>query len=292
MPIPTNYVRLTGTPEDVAQRLGPLAPLVGKWVGTKGWNLIALPGPGTRPSTGGPFTVLLQQYTETLTFTPIGAPVRNRGGAEDQFITGLLYEQTVNDLTTGETLHVENGTFLNLASVVNNDGTRAPSPPFAFARTASIPHGNSMLVLGNAEVGVRPSFTEEVSALPPDLGPQMPLSYLDAYGEAVKGTPFDVNDVDSTLREHAKGQDIVSTSTITLSSKNDGGILNVPFIEKFADTTRFDGKFWIENVRRDDGAVFLQLQYRQISELAFFPKAGAPGLIKWPHPNVNSLVKV
>lgn len=289
---PDSLVRLNGTTEEMGKRLGPLAGLIGKWVGMKGWNLIAMPGLGTVPTTAGPFKVLIQQYTETITFSPIGAPVRNRGGAEDQFISGLLYDITVNDLNTGETLHVENGTFLNLASVVNNDGTAAPPPPFALARTASIPHGNSALVLGDAFEEKRPSFAQKVSSLPPDLGPQMPPEYLNTYEAAAKGKAFDIRDIDSTLRDHIEGQDILKTTTIVLSSKNDGGILNVPFIEKFADTTRFDATFWIETVCREDGSRFQQLQYRQVSDLAFFPKAGAPGLIKWPHPNVNTLVKV
>lgn len=287
---PSEYVRLCGTVEELSKQLGPLACLLGKWVGMKGWNLVAMPGEGSTPA-GGPFKVLLQQYTETINFSPIGAPVRNRGGSVDQFISGLLYEITINDNNTGEVLHVENGMFLNLKSVVNNDGSKGEAPPFELARTANIPHGNTCLILGDSVCEVVPTF-DVVSALPPDLGPYMPSRYLQPYEDAARGKNFDVKDVNKTLREDICNQDIIKTTTLHMTSKNAGGILNVPFIEKFADATRFDATFWIETVRRENGTTFEQLQYSQITDLAFFPKAGAEGLIQWPHPNVNTLIKI
>src|ERR1700734_3189865 len=89
------FIRLGGTPEEVANKLGPLAGLEGTWKGNSGWNLIAVPSQTAgKPS----FTLLIQQYSETITFTPITAPVPNRGGTVQQFITGLLYQLTINDM--------------------------------------------------------------------------------------------------------------------------------------------------------------------------------------------------
>ena len=77
------FLRLSQTPKAAAKSLGVLAPLVGTWVGGKGWNVIAVPsGPKS-------FRVLARPYTETIEFEPIGAKVPNRGQGTDQFIPGL-----------------------------------------------------------------------------------------------------------------------------------------------------------------------------------------------------------
>src|SRR5258708_36444515 len=89
------FIRLGGSPEEVANKLGPLADLEGTWTGNSGWNLIAVPSQKNGLPT---FTVLIQQYSETITFTPITAPVPNRCGAKQQFITGLMYDLTINDM--------------------------------------------------------------------------------------------------------------------------------------------------------------------------------------------------
>ncbi|MGH2722537.1 MAG: hypothetical protein ACRDJO_13195, partial [Actinomycetota bacterium] len=71
--------------------LGPLADLVGTWMGGRGWELIALPAgqPGGRET----FRLLVRPYFEVMTFTPVGAPVPDRGGPNgDIFLTGLAYE--------------------------------------------------------------------------------------------------------------------------------------------------------------------------------------------------------
>lgn len=48
--------------------------------------------------------------------------------------------------------------------------------------------------------------------------------------------------------------------------------------------------FWIEDVTLGD-VNFKQLQYSQQADLDFLPKFGIPGLIMWPHVNVNTLRK-
>jgi hypothetical protein len=290
--IPESYTRLSGTASDVRENLGPLADLAGKWVGSKGWNLVALPSKGSTPSDEGDFKLLLQPYTETIVFTPIGGAVRNRGGDVDQFVTGLMYELTVSDTETNETLHVENGMWLYLDNVFNNDGTAGPKPPFSLARSATIPHGDSAMILGNAsETNGSPSFPVQ-SALPPDTGPNTPLGYTDDYSTVPQGTPFVSADVNKTLEADIAGQDIVHTTTFVMDSKNSGGITNIPFIVDRADTPRFETIFWIETVKEADGSTFLQLQYTQISDIIFHKKFGKDGLITWPHVNVNTLKKV
>ena len=38
-----SFVRLSGDAEQVSDSLGPLADLVGTWVGNHGWNMVAVP---------------------------------------------------------------------------------------------------------------------------------------------------------------------------------------------------------------------------------------------------------
>jgi hypothetical protein len=290
--VPAKFVRLGGPPQQLIDDLGPLASLVGKWVGSKGWNIIAVPAPGSQPDTEGAFQLLIRRYTETITFVPVGAPVRNRGGALDQFVGALEYELRINDLETAEVLHVENGMWLYLGDIQPDSGTGpSPIPPFTLARSASIPHGDSALILGNFSTAEGAPTLPEISTLPPDVGPQAPLGYTDPY---LSGGPpgLNVTNPDATLQADIEGQTILSTTTLVLDSANQGGIQNVPFIVNHANATRFQCFFWIETVQvPDSDQTFQQLQYTQIIDLEFHQKFGAPGLITWPHVNINTLRK-
>src|SRR5262245_52362400 len=85
------FVRLGRNAQTSVVELGPLADLVGVWIGSQGWELIAVPG--TKPDGSETFTFIARPYVETISFTPLGAPVPNRGGpAGEMFITGLMYE--------------------------------------------------------------------------------------------------------------------------------------------------------------------------------------------------------
>ena len=78
------------------------------WIGSQGWELIAVP----EGNPGGPegFTFIARPYVEVVSFTPIGAPVPNRGGpVGEMFITGLMYDMRITDLVTNEPLHLKTG---------------------------------------------------------------------------------------------------------------------------------------------------------------------------------------
>ncbi|MFT3776168.1 MAG: hypothetical protein QM820_63300 [Minicystis sp.] len=95
-----------------------------------------------------------------------------------------------------------------------------------------------------------------------------------------------------TLQAAIREQDIVKTVTLDVSTTNSGGILNIPFVTKNADTTAFRSTFWIETVRDASGQEFQQLQYSQVSDLEFLPRFDDPSkLIIWPHVNINTLLK-
>lgn len=290
--LPESFVRLSGAAQEVTDTLGPLSSLAGTWVGNKGWNIVALPAAGSKPEETGDFILLIQPYMETITFAPLGGLVRNRGGDLDQFVSGLGYDLRVSDTDTDEALHVENGMWLNLGDIKKNEsGCDGPAPPFPIVRSATIPHGDSALILGHAETQAGPPSIPDISSLPPDVG-QAPLGYTDPY--TVPHDGVNVANPNATLREAIADQNIVSTTTLVVDSKNQGGITNIPFIVQRANTTRFQCVFWIETVEdADSGQTFEQLQYTQIIDIVFHHKFGdaKKGLITWPHVNINTLKK-
>jgi hypothetical protein len=288
---PEAFIRLSGSQQQISDNLGPLADLAGTWVGSRGWNIIAVPSAGSEPNQEGDFQLLVRPYTETITFEPIGAPVRNRGGALDQFIGALAYELRISDRETSEVLHVEDGMWLYLGNIQPNSGTGAgPTPAFTIARSATIPHGDSVLILGDAAIELGAPNFPAINTIPTDIGHPKLFGYLDPYQAPVEG--LNVPNPNATLQADIQGQDIVSTTTITLDSRNQGGINNIPFIVQRANATRLQCVLWIETVQvPGSNQTFQQLQYSQIIDLEFHQKFGEPGLISWPHVNINTLRK-
>ena len=153
-----------------------LQDLVGTWVGS-GFNLISLPAfnnvQGHSPEL---FRLKLSRTIETLTFSPIGGQVPNRGAAEfqdptkpstgsviggqnDTQLSGVSYLQRVSDAQSNAALHVETGFWLN----VPPSGTQ---PAWTVARLATIPHGNSVLATGAAVTGPAPVINASLSSVP------------------------------------------------------------------------------------------------------------------------------
>lgn len=99
---------------------------------------------------------------------------------------------------------------------------------------------------------------------------------------------------DLRLRDSNRGYEIKNHVQIKMSSKNktgaQGGILNVPFVNRFVDTVEMNMNLWIETVV-ENGKEFLQLQYEQIILFEFaFGDSG--GTTSWPHIQVNTLRKL
>ena len=284
----------TLSPEDLTGVLWKT--LEGTWAGNLGWNIIALPSPGSNPESQGDFILLVAPYYETLSFVNAGAPARNRGGNEDQFVAALQYHQHIADLKNNQALHVEDGMFLNLSNIIQQDGKAAPIPEFNIARSGTIPHGDSIMLLGNPPVksSGAPDIPK-ISTLPPDVGPSAPLGYADPYLEPHKGVNVpnpNANLVDTLNQQKQDGIEVLETVTFAFDSANNGGILNIPFINKHANATRMQAIFWLEKMQdQNTGQAFDQLQYTQIIDLEFHQKFGAEGLITWPHVTVNTLTK-
>lgn len=130
-----------------------------------------------------------------------------------------------------------------------------------------------------------------MSAAPEGQPPGVPLGYADVYDPDPDG-PFNPADVNGTLNKTLEGLNVVETTTLSVSTENSGGILNIPFVTANANATCFASTYWIETVEDPTTSEqYQQLQYSQRTDIEFFPKADGPGLVVWPHVNVNTLMK-
>jgi len=279
--------------------LGPLNNLNGTWIGKPfdGWNVIAVPGPQNQNG----FTLEVIPYEEKLTFNPV-VVAGNRGtfvnGVEqDQSIAGLMYEQIVTSVcdtqfcsdrgfAPGTIIHGETGLMLNVKNF--NGG-------FDIVRLSTIPHGNSVLAMGQSFTGVPPNndFFGKASTMPTTInGGPPPLGYAETQYFKEQFPDFNQLDPNTFLQKTLGNQKMSAMTTLVFSTENqDGGILNIPFIQQNVKTTKMHSIFWIESMIGSTGeADTLQMQYTQTIELVF-PATGTTLPIVWPHVTINTLTK-
>ena len=169
-------------------QFGILSKLHGTWVnwkdGPTGLHTTPMPSPGTSSETVfGVFHFKSQEYREQLKFTQVNAPVRNRGGSNEQFNGAVKYETAVID-NENILQHFEDGMYLWLgdnkmpwdpdgpyqkprsmfshtsdAESVKTDGAEpvmgagqlGPQfvAPHTISRSGVIPHGTTIHLTGN-----------------------------------------------------------------------------------------------------------------------------------------------
>jgi len=140
-------VRITPDNQTVLNQLGHLQDLAGTWKG-HGFNLIARPDFHDKTD----LYLQLNQTRETLTFTPIGSPIPNRGfGQDDISLYGLTYLQQITDAGHDGALHIEPGIWIKQPSDITFPPEPTHAPKQLVARMGTIPHGNSLLAQGVAE---------------------------------------------------------------------------------------------------------------------------------------------
>ncbi|MCE7991928.1 MAG: hypothetical protein HEP71_08105 [Roseivirga sp.] len=289
------------TSSSIAPSFGELEGLIGTWKGVKGWSLISVPAPG---ETG--FKLIVQNYTEILTFKAVDAAVENKGGDLIQNIGALEYEQRIHDFDTKELIHVENGMFLYMNDIKTDSGELI-SPPYRVARSGTIPHGNSILILGSVDHSQGEPTIGKISSLPSEEDRQgAPKGFFSQFNseqqrltvqDIVIKEPskiFDVFNPNDNLIRDNKGLEVLDSTHIALSSENEGSVDNIPFIKTHANATSAYSDFWLETVKLPmSGENFQQLQYSQNVGIEFHRKFnGKPGLITWPHITINTLAKV
>ena len=304
-----------GTPETIFRAAGPstatdlglLAKLPGRWTG-RGFNLIGRPA--RQGDSGNPaFFLELNATRETLEFVAIGGDIPNRGEIEKTaLLHAVHYLQSVTDCVTDTGIHKEPGLWVHVPATAENSSE-------TYVRLASIPHGDSLLAQSTFFTTVKTGPTiKSVNALPfpltdpiPDLNadPPNPIGppYIDPYLH--DPLPADclpkgldaaktIKDPTEVLRAQIQGQNITETDVIAISTKlppladapsQPGGIVNIPFVVKNANTVQMDAIFWIETVHHKDfGKPYYQLQYVQRVILDFDD-------IHWPHVSVATLIK-
>ncbi len=299
--------RSSPSASELIASLGPLAELPGPWSG-HGFNLIARPD----HEQNNILFLELNLTDETLVFDSIGAPIPNRGSAQNDInLFGIHYLQKINDATTGGALHIEPGIWANVPV------TTAPPETASVARMACIPHGNSLLAEGQSfKVAGPPVFTP-VNTVPFKIGADTPPpgapnpfpEYNLAAPSAFRTTPLPakvtqavVDNPNTVLAAAIAGQTIEQTivlnigtigsftigstpPTVVTISDGGGGVENIPFLTTNANAATVLATFWIEKVKHPSGfGHFLQLQYVQTVLLNF---AG----LSWPHVSVATLVK-
>jgi hypothetical protein len=292
-----------GSPATAAiDLLGLLHNLPGHWTG-KGFNLIARPARQGNPA-NPVFFLELNGTQETLEFTTIGGDIPNRGEVEPTaLLHGVHYLQTVSDCEDNSFIHKEPGLWIHVPKTAEN-------PSDTYVRHATIPHGNSLAAQSTffTTIAGGPKI-EPVNSFPfPIANPIPPLNdvthatitsaqYLAPYLSdplppdcLPKGlnAAQTIKDPTEVLRAQIKEQTIIETVVIEISTAalQGGGIVNIPFLIKNANTAQMDAIFWIEKVKNPTypDREFMQLQYVQRVILDF-------DNIHWPHISVATLAK-
>ncbi|MVU82783.1 hypothetical protein GPX89_36810 [Nocardia sp. ET3-3] len=262
--------------------LGPLRNLPGTWMGS-GFSLVELPA-----RNGDPFHLKLTATRETLTFTAIGAPIPNRGSAQDDIVfRGVHYLQHISDAATNEAVHVETGMWLYVPA------TTEPAAGPALVRMATVPHGDAFLAQGPEVPDIPGAPTiSPLSSVPtgftfgggyfPPTGTVLPAGIPDAA----------LQDPTVLLTAVLKEQTVVNTTTLDVRT-GDGDIRNIGFVSANADATTLHSTFWLETLQGSDESEALQLQYSQQSILRFpaGPNPDPAKQIDWPHLQVATLLK-
>lgn len=302
--------------------LGPLAELRGTWSSpVQGWNLIALPFKD--PSAPFNYRLLMNQYGETLEFSFVDENIPNRGidpgadGITDQLITGLDYQQVINQVAAEDSpasgllasnepgkngIHHEPGLLLHIM----NKTTQDDGENLSVARLATIPHGDSVLAMGKVTDWYDgPPTIPDLNALPVRATQDLNSPYLAPY-KHFEDSPF-FGTVPPTLPQFpglfaTNANAILQFALGTLNVKrtmamhfdtkfSTGGIVNIPFIVKEANATEMIATFWIMELETPEGAPpEFAMQYSQTVFLDFFPSSDDPTqLIRWPHVSINTM---
>jgi len=320
--------RYFGIAKPLSKELGPLKLLPGKWKSKgKGWNMIALPFNNAPPPPNGfNYRVLMNQYNEDLNFTFVDSGVPNRGllkpgNAEfDQLLVTLDYQQSIHQVVAedfpvstvaggpGLAIHHEPGLWLYMRNLRTED--------IDVARLATIPHGNSLLSLGNSKVekgmpdippisGIAIGRFEDLDSGSYDFNDD---PYLSPYKKFIDnpfmgnvtsaGFPgFSPKDMNAILRYENRNVKIARTTTLSVDTKRaQAGVVNIPFAVREAEPVSMRSTFWIQELREKDkkGRPKLRMQYSQVVNLNFFrPRQDQlSGRIIWPHISINTLEKV
>lgn len=287
--------------------LGPLSNLPGVWKNTgqfsgHGWNMIALPFPRGELD----YRLLNNQYNETLTFQLVDNDVSNRGMHGDQEVAAIDYVQHIEQVAAGDfpdsgsagsagvAIHHEPGLWLFLKDHITDD--------INIARLASIPHGDSVMALGQSAQSATGFEIPKINGLPIGVDQDIHTNpYLKPYLHFHKHPfqnvfdPTEPNDLlNKAILPFFQQDKVANVTQLKVSSaQNNGGVHNIPFVVKEANAARVDATVWIYELKEKhpSGEAKMLLQYSQTVLLDFFSRPDGQGVIQWPHVSINTLEK-
>jgi hypothetical protein len=277
---------------DVADPLGPLAGLAGKWTG-RGFNVIWRPD-----HTGNDHFLELNVTSDQIEFTAIPGSIPNRGLLQpDINMSGLTYLQQISDANLKAGLHIEPGLWAAVPK------TTDPSEVPTVVRLASIPHGTVILAQGTAATAATGPSIPNIGITPFTIGkpsatvnfPEQTLSDHTNFrtsGAGLTGiTQAMVNNPNTVLHSAIANQHFHATTTLHVASGDapvpGGGTANTAFLKGGADgpnavAVSVNATFWLETIQGQTAPT--QLQYSQTVLLNF-------NGLSWPHVTVGTLHK-
>jgi hypothetical protein len=277
---------------EVADPLGPLAGLAGKWTG-RGFNVIWRPD-----HTGNDHFLELNVTSDQIEFTPISGPIPNRGLLQpDINMFGLTYLQQITDANLHAGLHIEPGLWADVPKTTN------PNEVPTVVRLASIPHGTVILAQGTAGTAAAAPSIPNIGITPFTIGhPNSPVPFPEqtlsthsnfrTSGAGLAGiTQAMLNNPNSVLHSAIANQHFHSTTTLHVASGDapvpGGGTANTAFLKGGAGgpnavAVSVNATFWLETIQGQSSAT--QLQYSQTVLLNF-------NGLSWPHVTVGTLHK-
>jgi len=285
--------------------LGPLQAFVGTFAGG-GFNTIfrpnspltptPLPNPSTDPIKDNVLELNLTK--ESLAFSPSLGSVPNRGAHEaDAFLNGVPYLQTVQDITDANNpvgIHVEPGIWICVPPTDEEDQQ-------TLVRMASIPHGTTICAQGTSTTIAGPPTIPAAPITPFGIGSNAPQLFTFPSqtlgnsstqrlpqvlaGSTIPITQAMLDDPNSVLRDHIAGQNIVSTTEISITTHGTpptvfkaGGTSNIDFLaaaQGNANTVKMDATFWIETIEH---VIHLPILDPKDPPVTLQPDVGHPAL--------------
>ncbi|WP_346836685.1 heme-binding protein [Microbulbifer sp. SAOS-129_SWC] len=309
------------SPEVPTAALGPLQHLIGTWTNQNQpdsdsggpdspYSYNVMPLPQMDPSSPSGYILKNFRYYEELTFTAIHGNAPNRGGKGQQVAYTLFYEQRVyfaEGPNKDALVHAENGSLLYLVDTEqplgpygNGDnpglgdmavqGSTPPTQKYNLVKQVSVPHGNSILALGNySDTGNNGNGVPDIPAVSP-LPTGVDTEQYETQDPVSNPHPALTKDPNLALKNALGTRPCTKYIALSMCGDNSsdrGAVTNIGFEQEHANVTQYDCTYWLEAF--DNSPNFTQLQYSQSITMAM-PINGKT--ISFPHITTNTLTKV
>ena len=254
--------------------------------------------------------IKFESNNSDLAPTPVALIAHNRGGSSLQAAAALFYGQHIRFADgpgKDQLVHSENGAWLNLATGKNLVGPYPPPPEegiimddpnqqplnITIAKQMSVPHGNSVLALGSfcEPQDGKPLIPDAPSVLP------TPADDLDTCPYIIKlDQPDNYQNPLPDFTANTNKPLQIAVCLIkpdryihwTVSTKNQGHTINIPFEQRVSDVTEYAASYWL--LSNDGGKSYPYLAYTQRIVMKFTIN-GKQKHYSFPHVTSNVVTK-